>query len=407
MPHAPSLFRTRCLALGLIAAVAGAAVGQAPPSPASPPRATPRDLLGLAFEAASLLPTEPHRKNRSRIQESVVVACLQLGEVEMAHGFAQRIDDWRRGTCFADIAIFQIEHGRIPQAKPLLDEAAAVAGRAVDDPQGWRADRIESKLARANLLLGDEEAARTHARGIGAADLGDFESQLARTAAVNDFAAELAKLDAIFASGSFEPIRNALSVCVQWYDRFFTDDDRRQAAARRVATAYDKLPAGVRIDLLAELAAIALRHGDAAEAKRQLDAATGSIQPAAWLLEDELQIRGRLLLLRARAGDLDGARSGVADAVARFYAGRERIVDIYRASALRPLAAVCVQLGDQREAARLFRAAVEEGRQNPNGRPRAEDLAATCCAMAVAGYEPDAALLARLDDIKKGLGNPW
>lgn len=409
MLHGSAPLRVRFLGLGLLAALCGAAATQAPtpPTAAQAPSAGARSLLELAFAAGSAMPTEPHRKNRSRLQETVVAACLQIGEADLAETFARRIDDWRAGTCLADIAAFRIERGQVAAAKPLLDAARQVAERAADDPQGWRADRIRSKLARAHLLLGDEAAARTDATGIAPVDLADFEAQLARTAEVADFPAELAKLDSIFASGSFEPIQNALSVCVQWYDRFYADADRRQATARRVTTAYDKLPVGLRIDLLAQLAAIAVQHGDPAEGRRQLDAATGLIQPGAWLLEDELQVRGRLLLLRARAGDVDGARAGTKDALARFYAGRDRIVDIYRARALRPFAAVCVQIGDLDEAARLFRAAVEEGQQNPNSRPRADDLAATCCAMAVAGFEPDAALRTRLAAIQKGLGNPW
>ena len=39
--------------------------------------------------------------------------------------------------------------------------------------------------------------------------------------------------------------------------------------------------------------------------------------------------------------------------------------------------------------------------------PRAEDFAATCAAMANEAIEPDAQLLARLEQIQKGLGNPW
>ena len=44
---------------------------------------------------------------------------------------------------------------------------------------------------------------------------------------------------------------------------------------------------------------------------------------------------------------------------------------------------------------------------NPNSRPRADDVCATCISMAVHGIEPDAELRARLEQIVKELGAPW
>ncbi|MFN9332242.1 MAG: hypothetical protein ACK6D1_06520, partial [Planctomycetota bacterium] len=46
--------------------------------------ASQRDLLQLAFDAASKFPPVQHRKNRSRAQEVVVVAAFELGDPEFA-----------------------------------------------------------------------------------------------------------------------------------------------------------------------------------------------------------------------------------------------------------------------------------------------------------------------------------
>ena len=64
-------------------------------------------------------------------------------------------------------------------------------------------------------------------------------------------------------------------------------------------------------------------------------------------------------------------------------------------------------MGDTATALSAYKRAVEEGVENPNSRPRAEDLSATCLSMAVHGVEPDAVLWTRIRQINDGLGDPW
>src|SRR5688572_3908879 len=56
------------------------------------------ELLGVAFDAATAIPVEPHFKERCRAQEAVVVACLELQQPLGARGYAEKIANWRRGT---------------------------------------------------------------------------------------------------------------------------------------------------------------------------------------------------------------------------------------------------------------------------------------------------------------------
>jgi hypothetical protein len=64
-------------------------------------------------------------------------------------------------------------------------------------------------------------------------------------------------------------------------------------------------------------------------------------------------------------------------------------------------------MGDEAGALFVYRQAVEEGVENPNSRPRAEDLSATCCSMALHAVEPDAELWKRIRQISEQLGDPW
>jgi hypothetical protein len=55
----------------------------------------------------------------------------------------------------------------------------------------------------------------------------------------------------------------------------------------------------------------------------------------------------------------------------------------------------------------IYKQAVEESLENPNSRPRADDLCALCCSMAVHGFRPDDALLRRVGEVCAGLREPW
>jgi hypothetical protein len=128
---------------------------------------------------------------------------------------------------------------------------------------------------------------------------------------------------------------------------------------------------------------------------------------ATWTPEDQIAIAARLAGLHQRCGDAAGARRQAQALLALYEVSSPRIVDIYRAGALRPLAELYQALGESATSTSVYRRAVEAGVENPNSRPRAEDLAATCLSMVRCGFAPDAALLARMQQIQAALGAPW
>jgi pentatricopeptide repeat protein len=123
--------------------------------------------------------------------------------------------------------------------------------------------------------------------------------------------------------------------------------------------------------------------------------------------ESAIPLMAQLARLRFRAGDEAGARAEAERALALFDAKRDTIANIYRARALRPIAEAYCAMGDTAAAFDLYKRAVEAGMENPNSRPRAEDLVATCCSLALHAMEPDAVLASRIREIQAGLGDPW
>ena len=77
------------------------------------------------------------------------------------------------------------------------------------------------------------------------------------------------------------------------------------------------------------------------------------------------------------------------------------------AFSLRPVAEAYMSMGDTAAAMAVYRTAVEESVVNPNSRPRALDLVATCCSLALNDVEPDAELWTRLREVDASLDHPW
>jgi hypothetical protein len=190
-------------------------------------------------------------------------------------------------------------------------------------------------------------------------------------------------------------------------DRFYAAVELRERAERAVTGGWAKLPAQVRIDLTIGLAENALAHDDAGRARKLLVDARDLLASVPWTPEDEVASRARLAAVRHRAGEAAEARADAGAALALYDAKRAGIVDVFRAGALRPVAECYATLGDLAKARDVYARAVEEGVANPNSRPRADDLAATACSLAVHGVEPSPELRQRLLAIRDGLGNPW
>jgi hypothetical protein len=416
MSRAPSrLFLAALLALtGLASACserrteAGVELADAP---LSPMRAR---LLDVAFEAASAMPLAPHVKNRSRAQDAVLVAALELEQSVRALHYAERIENWRRGAGMADVAYVAARRGARSVAERCLAEATAVAADPPNeerpdggDGQAWRRDRILAKVARAQLELGDEAAAYALAAELEASERGTVEAALSARAATDAFDERLCALDALVASGDFDRILGALAGYGALLERVYADPARRGEVEQRVEGALAKLPLDVRVRNALERAETALAHDDAPAALALAARAREWLVATPFAADLHLPLHAELAALRFRAGEPGEARAELG--AARLAYGRERatLVDVTRAGVLRPLAEAAQVIGDASAARELYAQALAEGVLNPNSRPRAEDLVATLVSMAVRGFEPDAELWARIEAIRAGLGDPW
>lgn len=361
-------------------------------------------LLDLAFEVATAIPVEPHLKDRSKAQESVVSACLELDQAQRALKFAERINNWRRGSAYADLAFYFAKRGwDANRLQPLMGLATQVSESAED----WRKDRIRVKLAKTHALLGNHKVAEKLEEGVVDAETGKVDSVRAETLDPEALDKQLAGVDKIVESGNFDLIRNSLEGCVQLFNRFFSDVEKRDRIEKKIKSSWNRIPLMVRVELMMELVEFSLEHKDQPKALSLVNDTQAVFESAPWTAEYGVPLMARISGLRARAGEKEAARKSADAALALFEKDREKIANIYRAGALRPLAEAYQAMGNSPAALALYQKIVEEGVENPNSRPRAEDLSATCLSMALSGVEPDSALWTRIQKIKDGLGKPW
>lgn len=367
------------------------------------------DLLDLAFEAVSKFPLELHHKNRSRAQDAVVAACFELDQPQRALRFAHDIRDWRRGAAYADYAYYCAKHGDRSKADEYLEKARKIADgvETSENPQQWRRDRVLSKIARTHVLLGDLDNAERVMAGTDASQTGAFEAEKAMMIDESALEREFEILDGVFARGNFDEVVNAIGKCLRLFDRLYEQENLRVRAADLVENGFPKLPSSERLKGLIGLAKIALDHGDSAAAIDFTRKAQKRMDAVRWHAEDGVPLKARLATMFGRAGDEKSAREDLVAALELFKEQKRTIADMFRGAALRPIAEGYHAIGDRKMASQMYELALSAGVENPNSRPRANDLSATCISMAIHEFRPDAKLRTRMGKICERLGDPW
>ncbi|MBL8858806.1 MAG: hypothetical protein JNL28_09895 [Planctomycetes bacterium] len=341
------------------------------------------DLLELAFRSASALPNKPHAKTRARLQESVVSTCLELEQPRRALSYIDAIDNWRRGSSYAELGIFYATRGKYDQAQSYLRLAQSIAEHSdAAETQDWQAARIRAMI--------DEASTLAHPMVSG-----------------QDFDNRLSSLDHDIAVGEFEGVRAALQGYAQLHQQHYTNAARRELLEERIHSGWQKTPIQIRFEVQLELSANALAHANADAALTLAGDARKLIDSVTWTPEDRISLVARSARAFHRCGDGARAQAEFRAALDTYAAEETRIVDIYRADALRALAEAGQELGDTPSALELYKRAALAGVTNPNSRPRAEDLTATCRSLAKTGVEPDSELIERLMRTESELSAPW
>lgn len=374
------------------------------------------ELLELAYSAVSAMPLRPHIKNRSRAQERVVIACFELDQPRRAARYLEDIANWRQGTGYADLAFYAVEKG---EQAAVIDGLLARAHELANPPvyrdengeevreQAWRLDRIKAKIARVLLTQGREDEAAVYEADLTESESGKQNDVRVRRASDEDFDQLIARLVAVGETGHFDLQKNEIEAQIGLYDRFYDDDERREEVERTLTRVWAKFPIDLRISYLLKMAEYATGHEDPDDATRLIDRAEDLAAQVEWSPRNHPPVLSQLARARFGAGQVDAAAELARAAWVAFDSGRERVADVFRAEAVRPIAEAWAVMGNAKKARWAYGKALTEGAHNPNSWPRSEDLADTLCSMAVRGIEPDEALWKQIRKIHAELGPPW
>lgn len=375
-----------------------------------------RDLLQLAFDSASKFPPYPHKKNRGRAQDLVVSACFELEQPKLAAEMAPMVEGWRRGAAFADYAWCCAKVGDKAGTDKYIELAQKVLHDEAKDEnaQEWRSDRVRIKIARALRTIGDDEQAkefvsRVATESAGAVDRSWTGTMASHIAAMSrdDASRELLRITDSFLNQALGEQYTSLMLISGIHGRFFDDAEIRETCEERLFVRFEKLPTNLRLDAMAPLVGHYVDHEDFDGGRKVITTMTDLMAKFSWRAEERLPQLARIAELRHLVGDGARAEKELEEAFRYYNDNRDKIVNIYRCEALRPLALAWHTLGKTAQADDLIALCLEEALENPNSRPRCDDLVETLIAMAKKQQKPSAELWQRMREISTALGDPW
>ncbi len=366
-------------------------------------RAEREALLNEGFAIASMIPRHPLGPDRGRAQETVVIAAMDAGFLELAELQAHSIEGWRRGQALARIGQRHAAAGDLARARECVNDALGVAAKETE----WKKERISVEAASTLAVLRDDAEADRVAAGATPAELGKLT--VARTALVDPSALDAltAQFDRDIATLNFDLARNGIDGYIVLLERSRHDAVRATRSLAALDAAIPGLPMDLQVTTRIRLARLLARLDRRDEAAAQLAQAEQTLASTTFLPEDVIPLSASVARCRRDLGDAQGARKALDRLRDQFPALREGIVDLRRAASMRALAEGYCELGDLAAASACYTQALTEGDHNPNARPRAEDLSATCASMARVGYAPSPTQCTTIAEITLRLVDPW
>jgi tetratricopeptide (TPR) repeat protein len=381
------------VALFVVAAAASLTLGST---------ASSRDSLAYAFKFASAIVADP--KDMGKAQEAVVWELTSSGAWRDAEASADKVEGWRRGTAYADLATALAKVERVDDAKRMIAKAEAFRPSI----EGWQNLRIASHVAAAYAALGNDEKARTLAVAVATEDAMQYESMSTATiasglAAKGQFDGAVVELDRLKDGQDLDDAWWRTVGYVDMSRQKSLNRDQRVKAIEEARAAVDGVPGWRKGEALESIADEFRKLGMPREARE----AVGAAQAILVALPDSMPIKAPLLSNCARAW----ARLGDSDASRRLLVQVEslapKVQAIERPAVYANAASSFAAIKDTAAAKRLYGQALDQAASLVNARPRALAVVEICRSIAKSGVGLDDTMRARLDALYAGLKDPW
>ncbi len=355
-----------------------------------------------AFKFASAIVSDP--KDMGKAQEAVVWDLTSSGAWRDAEASAAKVEGWRRGTAYADLATALAKAGRVDDATRMV--ATAEAFRPTID--GWQNLRIASHIAAAYAALGDNDRAKALAVAVATEDVQQYSAMSAATiasgfASKGEYAGAAAELDRLKDRKDLDDAWWRTAGYVDMSRQPSLTRDERVKAITAARQAAEGIPGWKKAEAL-ESIADEFRKLDMPAAAKE---AVGQAEAIVVALPDTMPIKAPLLSNCARAwaslGKMDVARS----LLSQVEALASKVQEIDRPVVYANAASSFAAIKDTVAAKRLYGRALDEAATLVNARPRALAVVEICRSIGKSGLGLNEAMRSRLDVLYAGLKDPW
>lgn len=369
---------------------------------ASTSSSSSRDAFDYAFKFASAIASDP--KDMSKAQEAVVWDLTSSGAWRDAEASAAKVEGWRRGTAYADLATALAKAGRVDDAKRLIAKAEAFRP-AID---GWPNLRIAAHIAAAYAALGENDKAKTLAVAVASEDALQYAGMSTATvasglAATGEFESASAELDRLEEGKDLDDAWWRTVGYVDMSRQKALTRDQRIKAINSARLSAEGIPGWRQAEALESVADEFRKLGLTAQAKE----AVTSAQAILAALPDTLPIKAPLLSNCARSWAELGHDGTARSLLAQVESLAPKVQPIERPVVYANAATSFAAIKDTAEARRLYGQALQEASSLVNARPRALAVVEICRLIGKSGVGLDDPLRARLDALYAGLKDPW
>jgi len=392
--HSPRPTGIRLLLLGALATIPVFGAGLA---------GTP-GLAGLdyAFRFASAIETDP--KDRAKAQELALAEYMTAGAFEEASRRADKIEGWRRGVVYADLAASLARAGKRDEAMAFVNKAESIRGGV----EGWQSPRISAHIAEALALLGDRERADTIVSGLAEADPVQYTGRAAATesvglAAGGDFDAAMKRLADLEGNDDFDT--------ASWRTNGYLALARREVAPRKgrlealdaALRCSATLPLPRQVEVALEASGISSGLDRRRDGRASVQSALRAVDAAGVQTSEEIPYLIEIGRAWAALGEPEKAKASLFKAEGLVSQG----LSIDQPGLLARIASGYRRIPEEATARRVESRALDLAAAMPLARPRALAVAAICRQMGHDRVPLDQVTQSRLDGLLAGLGDPW
>lgn len=355
--------------------------------------------LAIAFDFASAIHTD--KIDQLKMQEKVVQDYITLGLLDLAQAKADKMNGWRQGTAYADIAVELAHRGRKDQARDLITKAEAVMKRTI----GWQKPRIGAHIGRAEAALGNVEKSQQIGFSLPPSEgPKSLSASAASLAGSGDFDSAMKTLANVEKSTIFE---NQMAVVNGYLDiarhpALADKPDQRTQALQAAIRTSSKLPATRRVEVSTIVVAELIALKQEQEAQRLLDDIESGLST-----DISPFYRAPAIAELSRSWMKLGQRERALKVLESATENWQAVAAIDEPETFAAIAAGFAAANDPVKCRGFRDKALASAEQLVNARPRAIAVVNTCRWMGRYGMELDQATRERLQKLRTGLKDPW